>query len=244
METVTRIFIFLIAIVATVLYFIAPPAKGFSNPESARILFFHVPEAMLCSVYFLWGAIMATRYLLSQKGGVANAAFDRRSLAAIEMGTLLCVLATLTGMVFAYEQWGVAWDWDPRQVTIFGQLLIYAAYFALRTAFSSAERARSSAAAYAIFSFLTVPFLIWIIPRLPQFSGKHSNANQAVTGGGLDATYSLFFWTCIVIIGIVTLWCYNLRVKRSDADAKRDESDTSDTSDSGVVRPVRLRGMD
>lgn len=240
----TRIFIFLIAITATVLYFIAPSAKGFSNPESARILFFHVPEAMLCSVYFLWGAIMAARYLLSQKGGGANAAFDRRSLAAIEMGTLLCVLATLTGMVFAYEQWGVAWDWDPRQVTIFGQLLIYAAYFALRTAFSSAERARASAAAYAIFSFLTVPFLIWIIPRLPQFSGKHSNANQAVTGGGLDATYSLFFWTCIVIIGIVTLWCYNLRVKRSDADAKRDETDTPDSSDTSVVRPVRLRGVD
>jgi heme exporter protein C len=244
LETVTRVFIFLIATTATVLYFIAPGAKGFNSPESAKILFFHVPEAMLCTVYFLWGAIMAGRYLLSQRSGVSNAAFDRRSLAAIEMGTLLCVLATLTGMIFAYEQWGVAWDWDPRQVTIFVQLLIYAAYFALRTAFSSIERARASAAAYAIFSFLTVPFLIWILPRLPQFSGKHSGANQAVTGGGLDATYSLYFWICILCIGIVTVWCYNLRVTRSDADAKRDESDPSDSPDSGVVRPVRLRGVD
>jgi heme exporter protein C len=241
---VTRIFVFLIATAATVLYFIAPSASGFRNPESAKILFFHVPEAMLCSVYFLWGAVMAGRYLLSQKNGVANAAFDRRSLAAIEMGTLLCVLATLTGMIFAYEQWGVAWDWDPRQVTIFIQLLIYAAYFALRTAFSSAERARASSAAYAVFSFLTVPFLIWILPRLPQFSGKHSGANEAVTGGGLDATYSLYFWICILCIGLVTLWCYNLRVQRADAYAKLDESDTLDSSDSGVVRPVRLRGMD
>jgi len=241
---VTRVLIFLVAIIATTLYCVAPSAKGFSNPESAKILFFHVPEAMLCSVYFLWGAVMAGRYLLSQRGGVANVAFDRRSLAAIEMGTLLCVLATLTGMVFAYEQWGVAWDWDPRQVTIFVQLLIYSAYFALRTAFTSAERARASTAAYAIFSFLTVPFLVWILPRLPQFSGKHSNANKAVTGGGLDATYSLYFWTCILCIGLVTLWCYNLRVKRSDGDAKRDESDSSDSSDSGVVRPVRIRGMD
>lgn len=239
----TRILIILFAILATTLYAIAPSAKGFSNPESAKILFFHVPEAMLCSVYFLWGAVMGIRYLLSQKHG-ANAAFDRRSLAAIEMGTLLCVLATLTGMIFAYEQWGVAWDWDPRQVTIFVQLLIYAAYFALRTAFSSAERARASAAAYAIFSFLTVPTLIWILPRLPQFAGKHSGANKAVTQGGLDATYSLYFWTCILCIGIVTVWCYNLRVKRADADAKRDESDLIDSADPGVVSPVRLRGVD
>ena len=239
----TRILIILAAIAATVIYAITPPAVGFAKPESARILLFHVPEAMLCGVFFLWGAIMAARYLLSQRKGVGNAAFDRRSMAAIEMGTILCVLATLTGMLFALEQWGVAWDWDPRQTTIFVQLLIYAAYFALRTAFSSPERAKAAAAAYAVFAFLTVPVLIWVLPRL--LPGRHSGANQAVVGGGLDSTYRTYFLICVLIIGAVAVWCYTLRVRQSDREAKLDnESDTLDSADSGVVRPVRVRGVD
>ena len=238
----TRILIILAAIGATVVYAMTPPAQGFAKPESARILLFHVPEAMLCSIFFLWGAIMAARYLLSQKG-TPNAAFDRRSLASIEVGSLLCVLATLTGMVFAYEQWGVAWDWDPRQTTIFVQLLIYAAYFALRTAFSAQERARATAGAYAIFAFLTVPILIWVLPRL--LPGKHSGANQAVVGGGLDQTYLTNFLICFVVICAVSIWCYTLRVKQADREAKKEnETDTTDSADPGVVRPVRIRGVD
>ncbi len=239
----TRTLIILAAIAATVIYAITPPAQGFAKPESTRILLFHVPEAMLCGLFFLWGAIMAGRYLLSQKDGTANAAFDRRSLAAIEMGTILCVLATLTGMVFAYEQWGVAWDWDPRQTTIFVQLLIYAAYFALRTAFSTQERARASAGAYAVFAFLTVPILIWVLPRL--LPGKHSGANQAVVGGGLDSTYRLYFTVCLLIIAAVSVWCYTLRVRQADREAQHEnEADAVDSADSGVVRPVRVRGVD
>ncbi|MEO7453857.1 MAG: cytochrome c biogenesis protein CcsA [Fimbriimonadales bacterium] len=235
----TRILIVLAAIVATVLYAITPPAAGFAKPESTRILLFHVPEEMLCGLFFLWGAIMAGRYLLSNR----NVAFDHRSLAAIEVGTLLCVLATLTGMVFAYEQWGVAWDWDPRQTTIFVQLLIYAAYFALRTAFNAQERARAAAAAYAVFAFLTVPILIWVLPRL--LPGKHSGANQAVVGGGLDNTYRIYFYSCLLIIAVVSVWCYTLRVRQTDLEAQLDdELDTSDSADSGVVRPVRLRDVD
>jgi heme exporter protein C len=244
LETVTRILIVLVVITATVLYAMIPPAKGFAEPGSARILLFHVPEAMLCSVFFLWGAIMGGRYLVSLRSGAGNAAFDRRSVASIEVGTMLCILATLTGMVFAYEQWGVAWDWDPRQVTIFIQLLIYAAYFALRTAFSAEERARASAAAYSIFAFITVPFLIWVIPRLEQFSGKHSGANQAVVGGGLDGTYRTYLLVSVIAIGAVAVWCYTLRVRGADAVAKRDEIDSLDSADSGVVRPVRIRGVE
>jgi heme exporter protein C len=243
LETVTRILIVLAAIAATVLYAITPPAIGFAKPESTRILLFHVPEAMLCGLFFLWGAVMAVRYLLSQRSGIGNVAFDHRSLAAIEVGTLLCVLATLTGMVFAYEQWGVAWDWDPRQTTIFDQLLIYAAYFALRTAFSALERARAASAAYAIFAFLTVPVLIWILPRL--LPSKHSGANQAVVGGGLDNTYRIYFYSCLVIIAAVSVWCYTLRVRQADGEARLDdELDPSHTADSGVVRPVRIRDVD
>ncbi|MBA3726445.1 MAG: hypothetical protein H0W86_08330, partial [Armatimonadetes bacterium] len=145
--------------------------------------------------------------------------------------------------------WSVAWDWDFRQVSIFIQLLIYAAYFALRAGFSSRERAAANAGAYSIFAFLTVPFLIWVLPRLPQFAQKHGGANQAVSGGGLDSTYTAIFYSCAVVIGLVALYCYKLRVREAEAFAHSEKFDaiqdsSIDSAPAGVVRPVRLRDTD
>ena len=49
--------------------------------------------------------------------------------------------------------------------TIFVLLLIYAAYLTLRSVIPDAHRRARVAAIYALFSFLTVPFLVFIIPR-------------------------------------------------------------------------------
>ncbi|HET6645187.1 MAG TPA: cytochrome c biogenesis protein CcsA [Fimbriimonadales bacterium] len=246
MKLAYRILLALASIGITLMYAMAPPAQGFREPGSARILFFHAPEAMLCIFFFGWAAIMAGRYLLSGKKGPKSVAFDIRSMAANEVGFLLCFLATVTGMVFAYEQWGAAWDWDPRQVTILIQLLIYAAYFALRSGFTSRERSAANAGAYCIFAFLTVPFLLWIVPRLSQIATKHAGANGAVVGGGLDPTYRTIFYSCAVVIGLVGLFCYKLRVREATEaqEAIDNEISNSSSSDSRVVQPVRLRGSD
>jgi hypothetical protein len=74
---------------------------------------------------------------------------------------------------------------------------------------------------------------------------KPAGANQAVVGGGLDNTYRLYFYSCLVIIAAVSVWCYTLRVRQADREARLDdELDTSDTAESGVVRPVRIRDVD
>jgi heme exporter protein C len=239
-----RVFLIVLGICSTVAYFWAPPAKGFLHPESAKILFFHAPEAMLCSLFFLWGAMMAIGYLRTR-----DLSYDRRSFAAIEVGLLLASLATLTGMVFAEQQWGVIWDWDVRQTSIFIQILIYAAYFALRMGFTDREMSAGVSAGYAIFAFLTVPILIWILPRVALWPSKHAGANQAVVGGGLDMTYRLIFYLCVISIGLTAVWCYKLRVRET---TEKDQQEVDDvlasgdpySTDSGVVRPVRLRRMD
>lgn len=235
-----RIFLILAGIGITALYVWAPGAKGFLQEESAKILFFHVPPAMLCTVFYLWGAVMAIRYLRTK-----DAKFDVRSVAAIEVGTLLCVLATLTGMVFARVQWGAFWDWDPRQTSILIQLLIYAAYFALRFSFTDSNRARTYSAAYAIFAFPTVPFLIFVLPRIVTFT-LHAGANQAVVGGGLDPTYRSIFYTSLVVIFLCFAWAYKIRVREGEEAIQKEVSDGLEagrghSTDIGVVRPIRLR---
>ncbi len=223
-------------------YLWLPPAKFFEEPESARIVMFHVPSAMLCSFYFLWGAVMAGMYLAKRQRH-----YDHSSLSAIEMGFLLCLLATLTGMVFARQQWGAYWQWDPRQTSILIQLLIYSAYFALRQAFPDPERSRTHSSTYAVFAFLSVPFLIWILPRIPQIQevSLHAGANRAVIGGGLDPIYRTVFIASLLVHLILTIWCYRLRVRQATLNEKLEElyavaSSNSDTPPSRVVRAVRL----
>jgi heme exporter protein C len=224
----------------TVAYALAPNAKDFPQPESAKIIFFHVPPAMLGTVFFLWAAIQALRFLRSR-----HVDFDHRALAAVEVGTLLMVLATLTGMVFARVQWGAFWSWDPRQTTILLQLLIYASYFALRSSFEDKDRGVVSANAYAVFAFLTVPFLIYVLPRV--FSSLHAAPNQAVVGNNLDPTYRTIFYSSLLVIGLAFLWAYRYRVSALDSLKETTyglEDRSGDSTDTSVVRPVRLRDMD
>ncbi|GIV03060.1 MAG: hypothetical protein KatS3mg015_1890 [Fimbriimonadales bacterium] len=226
--------------VTTSLYVLAPPAgPAFMRPGSAKILFLHVPEAMQSSLFFLYAAICGAMYLKTHRP-----IWDHRSRAALEVGFVLSVLATLTGMVFAEQQWGAAWSWDPRQTYILILLLIYAAYFALRVGFSSYERTAAYSAAYAIFGFLTVPFLVWVLPRMTP--SQHGQANRTILEWQLDTEYGRAFLMAFFTILLLGIWCYNVRrqelemVHNKEAEHERNVG-AGDPADPGVVRPVRLR---
>ncbi len=129
--------------------------------EKARILFFHVPMAWVTVVAFLTSMVYAIRYLRSK-----SPEDDLRSVASAGLGLLFCVLATVTGSLWAKFNWGSFWNWDPRETSIVVLLLVYGAYFALRSAIAFEEKRAILSAAYAIIAGVTVPFFIFIMPRL------------------------------------------------------------------------------
>ncbi len=137
---------------------IVPPAEGLGN--LVRIAFFHIPVAWVSVLAFLLSAVWAAQYLRTRKPE-----HDWKSAAAVSLGFLFCILATVSGAIFAKLTWGAYWNWDPRQTTIFILLLIYGAYLALRSAIEEEEQRARIAAVYSLCSFITVPFLMFIIPR-------------------------------------------------------------------------------
>ena len=182
-------------------FFYAPTAVGFKG-ESARIVFFHVPQAWVAVLAFCVNLVASLRYLRTR-----DALDDARAAAAARLGLVFSVLATITGSLFANVMWNSFWNWDPREVSIAILLLVYAAYFALREAIADEERRATLSAAYATLAFVTMPFLVFVVPRI--YWSLHPDTIIGATGklklqmetrmlqvlfGSLVGFTGLFFW--------------------------------------------------
>lgn len=153
--------------VVIAIFFWVPPYEGLGNV--GRIVMLHVPTAWLTMLAFGVAAWYSVLYLRRRRP-----TDDDRAVAATELGFLFAVLATVTGSIFAKVVWGSYWNWDPRETSILILLLIYGAYFALRSAIEDRERKQQLAAVYALFAFVTAPLLIFVVPRLYE-SSLHPN---------------------------------------------------------------------
>lgn len=156
-----------LAVVTAAMFLWVPAHEGLGNV--GRIVIVHVPTGWLTSVAFLVSAIYSALYL--RRGRAVD---DAKALAAAELGLIFSVLATVTGAIFARVVWGTFWNWDPRETAIAVLMLIYAAYFALRSSIEDVTRQRRLGAIYALLAFITVPFLIFVIPRITD-STLHPN---------------------------------------------------------------------
>ena len=151
--------VILTVMVAGAVFFVVPPAEGLGN--LVRIAFLHIPAAWLSVIAFFMSAWWAAAYL--RRGNMRD---DARSFSSARLGFVFTLLATVSGAVFSKLTWGAYWNWDPRQTTILVLLLIYGAYLTLRAAMEEYNRRARVSAVYSLFSFLTVPFLVFIVPRL------------------------------------------------------------------------------
>jgi heme exporter protein C len=183
--------------IAAVVY--VPPAAGFAHPEAARMVIFHVPCAMLAVVAYIISTVYAILYLTKNRSDL-----DVKSAVSAEIGFGFTVLATISGMIFAGLEWGSAWNWDPRETTILMLMIVYAAYFALRSAvLVKTSRARISAV-YNILACAIMPYFVFVLPRI--FGGLHPSGTLT-NSGGLSTEYRIvmscaalgFLWLYVVV---------------------------------------------
>lgn len=194
-----------IAVTAVIVLSFVTPAPQQQIGEASRIFYYHIPLAWICVVAFVMAMIYSIRYLKTR-----NIAEDDKAAEAARLGLIFCALATVTGSVFAKVTWGSFWSWDPRETSIFILLLLYGAYFALRGAVEVEEKRAALAAAYAIFAFITVPFLIFVLPRvMPSL-----HPTESIISNGLEFTMGLtvrwIFAASLVCFLMIFLWMFSL----------------------------------
>jgi len=202
-------------IVAAFLF--VPPVRGL-GPTTA-ILFFHVPPAWVAVSAWLLSLFHSMFYL--RRGDLRS---DRKAAVHAELGLVFCAITVITGAIWARGTWGVFWNWDPRQTSALMLLLIYLAYPGLRGAIADPIRRARSSAAYAIFAFATVPFLMFVVPR--AFPSLHpSPIIGGETGGGLGPAARVVFAASLVAFTGLYAWMYGIRLRLemlADRPADRD----------------------
>ncbi len=202
--------LWIMLVIYAVLY-IVPPAEGLG--ELVRIAFFHIPVAWVSVLAFLLSAGWSIQYLRTR-----DIQYDWKSSAAASLGLLFCLMATISGAVFAKLTWGAYWNWDPRQTSIFILLLIYGAYLVLRASIQEEKERARIAAVYASLSFLTVPFLVFIIPRF-YFS---LHPEPVINSAGKLEMDTIMIYILLAAVGACTalfLQCFNYMVQKKQKSA-------------------------
>lgn len=228
--------------VATVVSYFVPPAKGFPDPELARVIFFHLPCAFLTTGFLIYGAITGVQFLRTR-----DMLWEARLHAAESIGTTLAIATMVTGIIFSRVQWGAWWHWDPRQTSFLIVLLLQGAYFAIRMAFDDESLRARASAAYSTLTLLPILFLIFVFPRLPQVAKNSLHPQDTVAKGKFSPDY----WSVVLLVFIFLLgmcvWLYRTHVRTTLLERKlRDrhgnlETDRSDTTPRRVGESVSVR---
>lgn len=186
-----------------------PPMFGVSSPEIYRIFYFHVPVALVTFIAYGFAMYQGLLYLNKRE-----LIYDKKSETAALLGTIFCALAAVTGSIFAKFAWGTFWNWDPRETSIVVLLLIYLAYFSLRSAVADPVRKANLSSVYSILGFISAIFTIFIWPRITP--GLHPGSPGDSSSGAfikMSGQTWLVFGPSLLAFIIMYIWIYSLSMR-------------------------------
>lgn len=138
--------------------------------QTARNIFFHVPMWMAMFAMFIISFWYSIKYL-----NTPEMESDIKASSAASVGVVFGICGLLTGSLWARFTWGSWWTFaEPKMNLAALAMLIYVAYFVLRSAFDDPEKRAKLSAVYNIFAVTTIPFLLYVVPR--QLTSLHPGA--------------------------------------------------------------------
>ena len=126
----------------------------YQQGNSFRIMYVHVPAAMLAQSLYI-GMGVAGFVGLVWRMKLADVAIS----ACLPLGMMVTALALFSGSVWGATTWGSWWEWDGRTVSTLVLFFLYVGIFALREAIlDSSLRARASAL-IAMVGTINIPII-------------------------------------------------------------------------------------
>lgn len=126
----------------------------YQQGNSFRIIYLHVPAAILAQSFYMLMAIAGAIGLIWK---MKMADMVAKSVAPI--GAALAVLALATGAIWGKPTWGSWWVWDARLTSMLVLLFLYLGVIALNSAIESEKTAAQSTSVLALVGLVNIPII-------------------------------------------------------------------------------------
>jgi len=182
--------------------------------DAYRVIFIHVPAAMLSMLIYLamafwaaWGWIFNARM----------ASMYARALAPT--GAVLTFITLWTGSLWGKPTWGTWWVWDARITSYFILLLLDIGYIALTEAIDDVRRSAHAGALLALVGVVNIPIIYFSVR---WWNTLHQGQTIKMTGTSMEQTMRLSMW-----LMMFSFWAYTFAMAftRSRAIVLEQEAD-------------------
>ncbi len=176
----------------------------------AKILYFHVPSAMVMMVSVFVCGIASALYLFRRQQSA-----DFVAAAAGELTVAFGLIVLVTGPIWARKSWGVWWVWEPRLTLSLLLWMIFVAYLLVRR--FGGPGAEKLAAAMALFGMANVPF---VYVSVNIWRTLHPKTTVVTT---LPPGMRGPFWFCVLAFALLYIALLSLRTSlgRERAELER-----------------------
>jgi heme exporter protein C len=186
--------------------------------ETIRNLYYHVSMWFAMMILFTTSVVYSIKHLrtLDYKYDIYA-----REFAAI--GLLLGLLGYSTGAIWASYTWA-----DPnnpayasfgsivREPKLIGAamaILIYFAYFVLRSSITDIDKRARVSAVYNVFAYAMLFPSIWIVPRLLPSLHPGQEGNPALNFNDIDSRMRMVFYPAVIGWTLLGVWISTLKIR-------------------------------
>ena len=168
----------------------------YQQGNSFRIIYIHVPSAILAQSAYVMMAVAGALGLIWK---MKLADMVAKCIAPI--GASMTFLALVTGSIWGKPTWGTWWVWDARLTSMLILLFLYFGVMALQSAISDRGQAAKASAVLALVGVVNIPIIKYSVE---WWNTLHQPATFTVTE---KPTMPAEMWVPLLIM-VIGFYCF------------------------------------
>lgn len=191
--------------------YVAPP--DYQQGEAVRIMYIHVPSAILSSAIYGAMTVLAISTLIWR-----HTLADVITREAASVGAVFTLITLVTGSLWGKPMWGAYWVWDARLTSVALLLCLYLAVIVVANLSTESERGRVSTAWLVIIGSINLPIIRFSVE---WWNTLHQPASLLrADGPSIDISMRIPLYACIAGFVLLALALVLLRSEAALAEQK------------------------
>lgn len=174
--------------------------------ETIRNVYYHVP--IWFAMMFMMSVSFVHAIINLNKSNPVN---DTKSYNAAVVGFFFSLPGLTTGSLWAKYTWGDWWTTDPKLNCVAASILIYLAYFILRSSIDDESKRARISAVYNIFAFVLMIVFLMILPRMFDSLHPGNGGNPAFGKYDMDNNMRTVFYPAVIGWILFSFWLFNIK---------------------------------